>query len=153
MKALARITIALLVWPMTAAWIPPLSAEEMLEKDKARFLGWQASKSEFLTCGKNVVKIDTGKVVKTIAKCQGPVFVSQGQTFTVKTVDADNRTFRMADEKGDPLSVYYPEIAEKATAMKFDWIKPGQVVGVDFVEAKSTKNGRVVRAESIKELN
>ena len=113
--------------------MPQASAEDMLEKSAIRYLGWQTSVTEFTTCEKSVLKIDAGKVSKTMAKCEGPVFaVLRGQMFTVNAVDAESRIFNMTDEKGNSLSAYYPLVAEKPSTMKFDSIKPGQKVDVEY---------------------
>jgi len=125
----------------------------MLEKETTKFLGWQTSKTEFITCSKNRLQIEPGKVIKTNAKCEGPIFVSkERQIFIVQSVDENSRMVRMSDRKGGgEVSMYYPKFAEQPTTLKLEGMKPGQVIGVEFIEAEAPGYGRLFRAEAIKE--
>lgn len=147
-------SLALVLCTYGAAAIFSLSAgaEEMLEKGSSRFLGWQTSKTEFTTCDKNPMPIETGRVLKTIAKCQGPVFAVDEKTFTVTAIDTDNRMLHVVDKKGAPWNVYYPEVAEKPNSLKFGWLKPGQEIGVDYLDPKMSSD-RVLRAQTVKATN
>jgi hypothetical protein len=139
---------------IVGTWNLSLNAEEMLEKESNRFLGWQINTAEFTTCDKNVIKIAPGKVVKTIQKCQGPVFAVQDEVFNVESVNASNRTLRVVNASNRAgIDLFYPETAETPDTMKFDWIKPGQKLGVRYFDAKFPVLGGFNRAESIKPID
>ena len=153
MKTVARLSVATCICIVSAAPIVPIRGEEMLEKETTKFLGWQTSKTEFITCSKNRLQIEPGKVIKTNAKCEGPIFVSkERQIFIVQSVDENSRMVRMSDRKGGgEVSMYYPKFAEQPTTLKLEGMKPGQVIGVEFIEAEAPGYGRLFRAEAIKE--
>ena len=96
------------------------------------------------------MKIPPGKVVPTAAKCQGRIImVYEGKGYKVMSVDPESRIVEVVDEKGKPMSVFYPRVAEEPTATKLESLKRGQTVGLDLLEGPSGWT-KVVRADRIK---
>jgi hypothetical protein len=129
-----------------------ISAEEMLEKDSAKFLGFQLSTTDFMTCDNNLLSIPPGKVVKTVAKCQKLRFTKEDHKgLTITSIDQNSRTLRAKDSKGDSVSLFYPAAAENQSTLKLEWLKPGQLIDIDALDTKWNRESRVLRAESIKQ--
>ena len=138
---------------LVALWNPTLQAEEMLEKEAVRFLGWQMSQTDFTTCDNNVMKIPPGRVTKTNQKCRGPVFSMKSYDFEVQSVDPIKRTLSAVNlGTKSKVDFFYPEVAESPTTMKFDLIKPGQRVGINYYDPKSDISSPTRRAEAIKPM-
>jgi hypothetical protein len=126
-------------------------AEEVLEKDSGRFLGWQMNATDFTDCDNNKIKIPPGKVTKTSQKCRGIVFSLKDSDFRVETVDLGKRTFSAVNlNTKSKVDFFYPEVAESPGEMKLDLIKPGQRVGINYYDAKSEIWGPIKRVEAIK---
>ena len=127
------------------------AAEEILEKNATKFLGWQLSTSDFMTCDKTLLLIPPGKIVKTLARCQQLRFTKEDyKGLTVTSVDQVSRTVRAKDSKGDSVSLFYPATAENPSTLKLEWLKPGQVIDVGALDTQLNRENRLLRAESIK---
>lgn len=85
-------------------------AEEILIKRRVKYLGWQTSKDKFITCYKNIIEIEDGRIEKTNDKCPkrfgpGPLVVSG----TIEGVDVYNKTFKVRTKEGREISnLFYP---------------------------------------------
>ena len=138
---------------LVALWNPTLHAEDMLEKEAVRFLGWQINPTDFTTCDNNVMKIPPGKVTKTSQKCRGTVFSMQTYDFQVESVDPMKRTLSAVNlTTKAKVDFFYPEVAESPATIKFGLIKPGQRVGISYYDPKSDTLGPTKRAEAIKPM-
>jgi hypothetical protein len=109
----------------------PIGAEEVLVKADAKYLGWSIPDGKFKTCAKTELPVGTGKVEKTMDKCQstgtGP-FPATGWilnidtnawTVTIEKDDKKAYKFIVTDEalKSGGLSMGALRTGDKVTIM------------------------------------
>ncbi|MBI2314111.1 MAG: hypothetical protein HYU77_16595 [Betaproteobacteria bacterium] len=130
--------------------LAPAGAEELLDKDGAKYLGWQISKVEFRTCYKKVLQIEKGKILRTNDKCEtsnGRLKASFSEFVEVKTVNPDARLITAISADKRERKIYYPEIAETVVNLKLSDLKSGDRITV--VVPTSGRGDDIWRAEAI----
>jgi hypothetical protein len=85
-------------------------AEEVLLKQKVKYLGWQTATDKFAACDKTVLEIADGRVEKTTERCRregGPGVVMMWNG-TVDKVSTTEQAFTLIDAKGKRIDFYVP---------------------------------------------
>jgi hypothetical protein len=134
-----------LMWMSFIISSSTVSAEEMLVKGEAKYIGWQTSKLKFTTCYQYEMEIGDGRIEKTSEKCQkapnGPGPLVTGGT--IEAVNFKDETFELKDNKGQSHEYFIQKVQLKNLK------KGSNVIVISPVKGRAAKVIEVAIGEKV----